>query len=151
MDPYSFKTQYDGVTGGTARAHMFKIEDRLQVLKLPNKYLYPVEYFIAAKGIFRRSLLGEARDWFNEQEANFETFDQLKKAFLKKFHSAGEGPMDHEREWSRLKLRLPNELGDQGEKVDSFRRRIDEIGDLLDKSPEQRLHAFKTTVQGDGP
>ena len=119
-----------------AESHMGLVEDRLQLItELPDKLTHPRAHYVAARGIFRRSVTGKARRWCKDHFSDFETFGELKEAFLTYFSDIGRSQIDFENAWGNLRL-------EKGEEIEDYAKRVRDLAERMNKPQELIVYAF---------
>ena len=128
---------FKGETGDEVESHLLRFKDFCDGLDLGEEGSIDEE---ARKLVlFRYTLGGPARQWYAEEKASFITLDDLEKAFRQKYSQFGQTKTEYENAWRTLKY-------DGIESLDTYARRVKDLGKLLNLPEETIVHTFIRTM-----
>ena len=93
--------------------------------------------FPEVKRMFRLTLLNNVLGWYDAEEANCTTFDQVNQAFLKRFNIWGDTRCQQQNSWNKLHFDMAKDY------IDSFVTDMKTLATILGHNDDVVMEKFK--------
>ena len=132
------KADFDGTSKQAAKSHWLDFQKYVAYQKSQN-LLDPddANKFPEVKRMFRLKLLNNALGWYDAEEANWTTFDQVKQAFLKRFNILGNTHHQQQEPWNKLQFNMAKD------DIDSFVTDMKTLASILGHNDDVVMEKFK--------
>ena len=132
------KADFDGSSKQAAKSHWLNFQKYVAYQHSQN-LLDPDDpnKFPEVKRMFRLTLSNNVLGWYDTEEANWTTFDQVKQAFLKRFNIWGDTRRQQQDSWNKLHFDMAKD------DIDSFVTDMKTLASILGHNDDVVMEKFK--------